>query len=124
MSSEPYHLFPQVERLLRGIEARDSPLVQLWGWPGSGATAVLEALLARQGRRAMGLSLAALETGADDASLRVALAERWLIPGQRLVFAGGKRWPSAIPLDVVPPQELLLDPAEVVSLSLLVTGGQ
>ncbi|HSS76074.1 MAG TPA: BTAD domain-containing putative transcriptional regulator [Thermoanaerobaculia bacterium] len=148
MSSEPYHLFPQVERLLRGIEARDSPLVQLWGWPGSGATAVLEALLARQGRRALGLSLAALETGADDASLRatleeahvegvrwlvtsgeppaerLALAERWLIPGQHLVFAGGKRWPSAIPLDVVPPQELLLDPAEVLSLCLLVTGGQ
>src|SRR5882757_7246524 len=111
MSSEPYHLFPQVERLLRGIEARESPLVQLWGWPGSGATAVLEALLARQGRRALGLPLAALETGADDAALRdtlveahaegvrwlvaageppaewLALAERWLVPRQRLVFA-------------------------------------
>jgi len=148
MSSEPYHLFPQVERLLRGIEARDSPLVQLWGWPGSGATAVLEAFLARQGRRALGLPLAALETGADEAALRaaleeaqaegvrwlvtsgeppaerLALAERWLVPGQRLVFAAGRRRSSAIPLDVVPPQELLLDPAEVVSLYLLVTGGE
>jgi DNA-binding SARP family transcriptional activator len=148
MSSEPYHLFPQVERLLRGIEARESPLVQLWGWPGSGATAVLEALLARQGRRALGLPLAALETGAGEAALReileeahvegvrwlvaageppaerLAQAERWLIPGQRLVFAASRRWPSAIPLDVVPPQELLLDPAEVVSLCLLVTGGE
>jgi DNA-binding SARP family transcriptional activator len=148
MSSEPYHLFPQVERLLRGIEARESPLVQLWGWPGSGAVAVLEALLARQGRRALGLPLAALETGAGEAGLReslaaaheegirwlvaageppagrLALAERWLIPGQRLIFAAGRRFPSAIPLDVVPPQELLLDPAEVASLWHLVTGGE
>lgn len=148
MSSEPYHLFPQVARLLRGIEARESPLVQLWGWPGSGATAVLEALLARQGRRALGLPLAAVETGVDEAALRetleeahaegvrwlvasgepsaerLALAERWLVPGQRLVFAAGRRWPSAIPLDLVPPQELLLDPAEVSSLCLLVTGGE
>jgi DNA-binding SARP family transcriptional activator len=148
MSSEPYQLFPQVERLLRGIEILDSPLVQLWGWPGSGATAVLEALLARQGRRALGLPLAALETGADEAALRaifeeahvdgvrwlvaageppterLALAERWLIPGQRLIFAAGRRWHSAIPLDVVPPQELLLAPAEVSSLCLLVTGGE
>src|SRR5258707_15877857 len=86
MSAEPYHLFPQVERLLRGIEARESPLVQLWGWPGSGATAVLEALLARQGRRALGLPLAALETGADDAALRDTLVE---------AHAEGVRWLTA-----------------------------
>ncbi|MBW8876789.1 MAG: hypothetical protein JF614_17640 [Acidobacteria bacterium] len=143
MSSEPYHLFPQVERLLRGIESRESPLVQLWGWPGSGGMAVLEALLARQGRRALGLPLA---TVGDEAALREALeaardvgvrwlvalgeppaarlatAERWLLPGQRLVFAAARRWPAAIPLDVVPPQELLLEPAEVSSLCLLLTG--
>jgi DNA-binding SARP family transcriptional activator len=148
MISEPYHLFPQVERLLRGIEARESPLVQLWGWPGSGAAAVLEALLARQGRRALGLPLAALETGAGEATLRellqtahdegvrwlvaageppagrLALAEHWLIPGQRLIFAAGRRNSSALPLDLVSPQELLLDPAEVSSLWLLVTGGE
>src|SRR5436305_1958034 len=145
MSSEPYHLFPHVERLLRGIESRESPLVQLWGWPGSGDVAVLEALLARQGRRALGLPLA---TMADEAALREALeaardvgvrwlvtlgeppaerlatAERWLLPGQRLVFAARRRWPAAIPLDVVPPQELLLEPAEVSSLCLLLTGDE
>ncbi|HEX3552204.1 MAG TPA: BTAD domain-containing putative transcriptional regulator [Thermoanaerobaculia bacterium] len=143
MSSEPYHLFPQVERLLRGIEARESPLVQIWGWPGSGGMAVLEALLARQGRRALGLPLAAV---GDEAALRealeaardvgvrwlvalgeppaerLAMAERWLLPGQRLVFAAGRRWPAALPLDVVSPQELLLEPAEVSSLCLLLTG--
>src|SRR5258706_10962763 len=95
MSSEPYHLFPQVERLLRGIEARESPLVQLWGWPGSGATAVLEALLARQGRRALGLPLAAWETGADDAALRETLEEAHAEGVRWLLAAGG---PSAEPL--------------------------
>lgn len=148
MSSEPYHLFPQVERLLRGIESRESPLVQLWNWPGSGAIAVLEALLARQGRRARGLALATLETGAGEAALResleaahdegvrwlvaageppaerLALAERWLLPGQRLIFAADRRLPSTLSLGVVSPQEMLLDPAEVSTLCLLVTGGE
>jgi DNA-binding SARP family transcriptional activator len=148
MSREPSHLFPQVERLLRGIESRESPLVQLWGWPGSGAMAVVEAFLARQGRRARGLPLAALEAGAGEAALRetleaaheegvrwlvaageppaerLAAAERWLTPGQRLIFVAGRRFPSSIPLGLVPPQELLLDPEEVASLYLLVTGGQ
>ena len=51
---ESCRLFPQTDRLLARIESLDTPLVQLWGWPGSGRTAVLEALLARQGRRAAG----------------------------------------------------------------------
>ncbi|HYX24373.1 MAG TPA: BTAD domain-containing putative transcriptional regulator [Thermoanaerobaculia bacterium] len=145
MSSEPYHLFPQVERLLRGVESRESPLVQLWSWPGSGGMAVLEALLARQGRRALGLPLATMgdETALREAleaarevgirwlvtlgeppAERLATAERWLLPGQRLVFASRRRWPAKVPLDVVPPQELLLDPAEVSSLCLLLTGDE
>lgn len=145
MSAEPFHLFPHIDRLLRGIEARESPLVQLWGWPGSGGLAVLEALVARQGRRALALPLAAV---ADEAALREALesahdvgvrwlvvlgqppvdrlaaAERWLRPGQHLVFAAGRRWPASIPLDVVPPQELMLDDGEVTALSRLLTGGE
>ncbi|HEX4964720.1 MAG TPA: BTAD domain-containing putative transcriptional regulator [Thermoanaerobaculia bacterium] len=145
MSSEPYPLYPQIERVLRGIESRESPLVQLWGWPGSGGTALLGALLSRQGRWAQGIPLALLadETalrealeGAHDAGVRwlvaageppverLASAERWLLPGQRLIFAAGRRRPTAIPLDVVPPQELLLEEAEVSSLVLLLTGSE
>ena len=60
------------------------PLVQLWGWPGSGRTAVLEALLARHGRRAVALPLAAV---ASEASLR---RPRGGARGRR-PLAGGQR---------------------------------
>jgi hypothetical protein len=107
MAFESFHLFPQIDRLLARIESLDAPVVELWGWPGSGRTAVLESLLARHGRRATALPLAAV---ASEEALREALAaahevdvrwlvanggppqerlaeaERWLLPGQRLVF--------------------------------------
>ena len=139
--SEPFHLFPQLDRLLDRIESLDAPLVQLWGWPGSGKITVLEALLARHARHAVALSLAAL---AEEANLREALsaegvrwfvaagqpdkgrlaeAERRLRPGQQLVFAADRRRPwKAVSEDLVPPQELLLTAAEVASLCHLLTG--
>jgi DNA-binding SARP family transcriptional activator len=55
---------------------------------------------------------------------RLATAERWLRPGQRLVFAARRRWPASLPLDVVPPQELLLDDGEITALNRLLTGGE
>ena len=144
MMSEAVHLFPQLDRLLRRIESSESPLVQLWGWPGSGKMAVLEALLARHGRRAVALPLAAVaseealrealeashEVGVrwliatgGPAGERLAEAERWLRPGQRLVFATDRRRsPGAVPRDVVAPQELLLSASELLSLGHLLTG--
>src|SRR4051812_50093275 len=74
---------PSADRLLSRIAALDAPLVQLWGWPGSGRTAVLEALLARFSRQALGLPLAAV---GSEAVLREALE------GAREV---GVRWPVA-----------------------------
>jgi DNA-binding SARP family transcriptional activator len=139
--SEPVHLFPQIDRLLGRIESLDSPFVQLWGWPGSGRMAILEALLAKHGKRAVALPLAtvasdealkeALETKGvrwlvatgGPAEERLAEAERWLRPGQRLVFAGDRRRISGqMPGDLVPPQELLLTVEEVISLGHLLTG--
>jgi DNA-binding SARP family transcriptional activator len=142
--SDSAHLFPQTDRLLGRIETLESPLVQLWGWPGSGKMAVLEALLARHRSRAVPLPLAAVaseealrealesahEVGVrwlvatgGPAGERLAEAERWLRPGQRLVFATDRRrGPGAVPRDVVPPQELLLTSGEVISLWHVLTG--
>jgi DNA-binding SARP family transcriptional activator len=140
---ESFHLFPQLDRLLRRIEAADAPLVQVWAWPGSGGPALLDAFLGRQGRDAVGLPLADF---ADEGAVRQAVEkahaagarwlvasgepggrlseiESWLRPGQRLVFAGPRRWSeAALPLSVVAPQELLLTQQEVAALWHLSTG--
>jgi len=142
--SEPFHLLPQIDRLLRRIESLESPLVQIWGWPGSGRTALLEALVARQDARRAALPLAAV---AGEETLRRAVeaahgkgvrwlvangapagdwireAERWLRPGQRLVFASDRRRSSGdLPAGIVPPQELLLTAGEMAALCNLLTG--
>lgn len=139
--SEPFHLFPQLGRLVDRIESLDAPFVQLWGWPGSGKATVLEALLARHAGHAEALPLAAL---AEESTLRQALetdgvrwlvvagqpeegrlaaAERWLRPGQHLVFAADRKGrPEAVSGEAVSPQELLLTAAEVASLGHLITG--
>ena len=136
--------FPPSDRLLSRIAALDAPLVQLWGWPGSGRTAVLEALLARHGRQALGLPLAAVGSeaalqealeaarevgvrwlvanGRPDQD-RIAQAERWLLPGQRLVLATDQRpGPSALSQGIVPPQEMLLSGSEIAGLWRLLVG--
>ncbi len=142
--SELVH-FPQIDRLISRIESLDTPLVQLWGWPGSGRTAVLEALLAKYGRRAVALPLAAvaseeslaaaleaahevgvpwLVAGGGPAAERISEAERWLRPGQKLVFATqGRHGPGVLLRGIVPPQELLLDEREIAALWSLLTGG-
>jgi DNA-binding SARP family transcriptional activator len=138
--------FPPIDRLLSRIAAMESPLVQLWGWPGSGRTLVLETLLARQGREALGLPLAALTSeGALREALeaaraegvrwlvangrpareRIAGAERWLLPGQRLALATDRRPGAAsLPQGIVSPQELLLNDREVAELWRLLIGGE
>jgi DNA-binding SARP family transcriptional activator len=140
---ESTHLLPHLDRLLRRIEALESPLIQIWGWPGTGRAALLEAFLDSQGSSAVGLPLGvfdsremlqaaveeAYEGGArwlvasGEPGDRLAEAARWLRPGQRLVFAGGRRWSEAsLPLAVVPPQEMLLSKEELASLWHLLTG--
>ncbi len=133
-----------MDRLLGRIEALESSLVQLWGWPGSGKMAVLEALLARHRSRAVALPLAsvaseealqeALESAHEvgirwlvatggPAGERLTEAESWLRPGQRLVFASDRRRAlGAVSRAVVSPQELLLNAGEVASLWHLLTG--
>lgn len=140
--AESLSLLPHLERLLRRIDSLESPLVHVWGWPGSGREALLEALLARE-RSAVGLPLAAFESdealrhafeeanerdarwlvASGDPGDRLARAERWLRPGQRLVFASGARWRGErLSMAVIPPQEMLLSPDEVACLWNLLTG--
>jgi DNA-binding SARP family transcriptional activator len=137
------YLLPHQDRLLRRIESLETPLVQLWGWPGSGKSALLAALLERHGPGARGLSLAEMQ---DKTALRSAVEEagrhgqrwlvalggtrerldeaaRWLHPGQRLVFASECRWEGApLAISVLPPQEMLLTAGEVSALWHLLTG--
>jgi DNA-binding SARP family transcriptional activator len=133
-----------MERLLRRVESADTPLVHVWGWPGSGKAVLLGALLERKGRSALGLPLAAFDgeksvreaielaaaagaawlvASGEPSEAALAAAERLLLPGQRLVFAGSsRRRGTALSRTVIPPQELLLSAAELANLWNLLTG--
>ncbi|HEV3073895.1 MAG TPA: hypothetical protein VHB47_05690, partial [Thermoanaerobaculia bacterium] len=138
--SDATHLVPQAERLLRRIEGLEVPLVELWGWPGSGSSAVLQALLARQDVAGLALADLAPEEPAR-AALAAATARRlvvagdpaeylddlasWLRPGQQLVFATRRRLRAGLlAVALLPPQELLLTVPEVARLWYLVCGKQ
>lgn len=128
---------PREERLFRLLRTRPGPVLQVWGWPGSGTGVLLEALtLAEQGR----VRRFARRDLASRANRRKILEEarqegaRWFIgsapseatledmvallrPGERLVVATRKR----LPLDpllgsIVSPQDLLLTAAEAAWL--------
>ncbi|HTQ80210.1 MAG TPA: hypothetical protein VMM92_09445, partial [Thermoanaerobaculia bacterium] len=133
---------PHVERLLRRVRALEEPLIQVWGWPGTGRAALLEALLAAEAERSLGLSSGDLRgerelreaierarrqrarflVASTCTEEQAALAAQWLIPGQHLVFATDRRLPIAAAGAVVSPQELLLEAAEVAVLWHLLTG--
>jgi DNA-binding SARP family transcriptional activator len=135
---------PHLARLLRRLRALDAPLIEVWGWPGSGRSALLGAILAAEGAGAAGVALgelahegelrhalaAARGAGARwfVASVcpedRVAHAARWLLPGERLIFATDRRVrpPAGLACSVLSPQELLLDLQETATLWYLLTG--
>lgn len=135
---ETDHLLVHLERILVRIERLETPLIQIWGWPGSGMSGVLPGFLGRQGRRAAGLALGELADSDDAGHLRevvqaaheagvrwlvasgdpggdaVREAARWLRPDQSLVFAGSRRTAvEGLAVAVLPPRELLLHEAEV-----------
>jgi DNA-binding SARP family transcriptional activator len=132
-------------RLISRIEQARIPLVYLWGWPGSGAPAVLAACLERWGREACGLSLAALTdregVAQAIAAARAAGGRRFVLPslprseeigwalealhpGERLICTGERRhWIDGFAMTVVAPQELLLSHGEVAAVWHLELGG-
>jgi DNA-binding SARP family transcriptional activator len=137
------HLLPHAERLVRRVLSLEAPLIEVWGWPGSGSSAVVQALLAQP----EATSLAIADVGGGDGgaapAMRPAMAgarwlvvagdpgdrleevASWLLPGQQLVFAGTRRRRGLpLPMALVPPQELLLNVSEVARLWYLVSGRQ
>jgi DNA-binding SARP family transcriptional activator len=138
---EVSHLLPQAERLLRRLRGLEPPLIELWGWPGSGSSAILKAALALPEAAGLALADLAVEAAArralaavpgarllvvaGDPGERLADLARWLAPGQQLVFAGHRRrLGGPLGLALIPPQELLLTAAEVARLWHLLGGGR
>jgi DNA-binding SARP family transcriptional activator len=141
MMAEATPLLPQAERLVRRIDGLEAPLIELWGWPGSGAAAVLQTLLARPGASGLALAELAGERPAEtllagaaenrllvvvgDPGERLAELAAWLRPGQQLAFAGNhRRGASALSVALIPPQELLLTASEVARFWYLMSGRQ
>lgn len=129
---------PQVDRLLARLRALASPLIQVWGWPGSGRSELLAALLEREGERARALAPERVAAGA----VRSAVAEgvRWLVVSslprhaepeeivaelaealpadRRLVFATRRRVAAPELLcGLLAPADLALTPDEVATLA-------
>ncbi|HLE85849.1 MAG TPA: hypothetical protein VJG13_16040, partial [Thermoanaerobaculia bacterium] len=131
---------PHAGRCLARLADLGTPVVQVWGWPGSGRSAVLAALLERPDARALApadlsdaprrrravaaahsagsrwLVLPSLPREADPRALAEDLAEE--LPADcRLVFASRRR--VALPelhAGLLGPRDLALDAAEVAAL--------
>ncbi len=130
---------PQIDRLLVRLRASAAPVIQVWGWPGSGRAELLAALLAEEADAAHGLApgavsaeavreavaggarwvvLHALPRAAEPHALVAELAEA-LPAGRRLVFATRRR--VAVPdllCDLLAPADLALSADEVAALAL------
>lgn len=139
---------PHAGRVAGLVQALGTPLVQVWGWPGSGRGAVLDALLERLGATARGVAPADLaEPGRWSAVVRRGAEEgaRWLVchalppgpwggelvgewvqelpTGVRLVVATAERLRvPGVDGGLVTPRELALVPDEVASLWNAIAG--
>jgi DNA-binding SARP family transcriptional activator len=134
---------PQIDRLLSRLRGLAAPVIQLWGWPGSGRAELLAALLEEEGSAARGLApeqvgagavrsaveagcrwivAPALPRGADPGEWVAVLAEA--VPaGRHLVFATRRRVPAPGPLAaLLGPEDLALTPDEVAELARAVGG--
>ena len=128
------------ERLVRRLQAAPGPIVQVWGWPGSGQGLLLRALA---DRRALEVPPAALSdpatlvsaaSTARDQGLEYLLCRRWpggelrrgldeLLSRPLIVFTSRSRQtPDPDSDDVIGPWELALTAAEISSLWRAETG--
>lgn len=134
---------PQARRLLQLIQRLQTPVVQVWGPPGSGRGALLAALLERDG--AVGLAPADLASAGEGVRRAVESGARWLVchalprgedpeeviralaehlpSGRRLVVAtGGPVEAPELLCGAVTPGELALTTDETIELWQAVAG--
>ena len=122
---------PHGDRILARLQQLEQPVVQLWGWPGSGKAALLRLLAARQGEAVAWLARDQLmaESGAlprnpwllaetePGESVPVQELAAKLRAGQRLVLAGTQKCASpSARFGLIEPAELLLTRDEVATL--------
>jgi DNA-binding SARP family transcriptional activator len=117
---------PHLTRLLQLLRSLPGPLVQVWGWPGTGKRGVLEGLAGAEGEGAVWVSAAELAAPepwpervrwilcADPGAADLGPAAAALGPGRRLAVAARRRRPAQS--SVLGPEELLLGEAEVAAL--------
>lgn len=129
---------PQIDRLLARLRASAAPVIQVWGWLGSGRAELLAALLAEEGEAARALAPEA----ASSEAVRQAVAEgvRWVVlpvlprapapealvselaealpADRRLIFATRRR--VAVPdllCELLAPADLALSAEEVAAIA-------
>lgn len=117
---------PHVPRLLDHLRGLRGPLVQVWGWPGSGRRSLLDALAAAEGDR-----VARMDAGSLEEAPRPPQGARWTIlrdyrgedlsallagfgPDRALVLTTRERLP--LPGSVISPAELRLTEREVAAV--------
>ncbi|HVR28264.1 MAG TPA: BTAD domain-containing putative transcriptional regulator [Thermoanaerobaculia bacterium] len=127
---------PHYARVRALLDALDAPVVQLWGWAGTGKRAILQALLEDQPgaeylpaawlaapdkleqrlRRRIGRRPALLVCEGDRVPHGLAPVASWLRPGQRLLVAGERRIEVPGGSIATPPESLLLRADEIRKL--------
>jgi len=124
---------PHYARVRALLGALDAPVVQLWGWPGTGKRAILRGLLEDDSgaeylpaawlaaplkleerlRRMIGRRPSLLVCEDDGDAVSIAAVAALLRPGQRLLVAGGRRLELAGRSLATSPPQLLLRPDEI-----------
>jgi DNA-binding SARP family transcriptional activator len=133
---------PHYARVRALLGALDAPVVQLWGWPGTGKRAILRGILddepgaeylpptwltsplglERRLDQRFGFRAALLVSPDAVDQEALALATTLLRPGQRLLVGGERRLDLGRGAQVTGPEQLLLRPDEIAALWLVSCG--
>ena len=136
MSAAPFERPPHYARVRALLGAFDAPVVQLWGWAGTGKRAILAGLLEDEAAaehvpsawlrsagdledrlaRKIGRRAALLVCDESGDAAAIAKVASLLRPGQRLLVAADRRLDLGRDTLATPPDQLLLRPDEIREL--------